>query len=100
VGRNGAQLGYLQQGSYCQWATAGNRTAYTHNGANPPSSIQFKFELVEAYEFTTRTNLQIHPDGFNDGTAGCVGMQNYNDCCKIFFLLRHYYGTSLRVEVP
>jgi len=101
IGRNGQQLGYLQQGSYCQWSGPGNRTAYTHQGANPPSSVRFKFELVPwGHNAHGRTFLQIHPDGFNDGTAGCVGLQTYNDCCRFFFLFRHYFGTQLHVETP
>lgn len=91
---------YWQQSSYSQWATPGNRTAVTHRGASTPASIQFKFQLVEAYEFTSRTELQIHPDGWSDGTAGCVGLQTYEDCCRILFLLRHYFGTMLHVETP
>jgi hypothetical protein len=89
---------YWQQGSYSQWGTPGNRDRVTHRGASTPPSIQFKFQLVEAYEFTPRSLLQIHPDGWSDGTAGCVGLQTYNDSCRIFFLLRHYSGTMLHVE--
>lgn len=101
VGRNGTQLGYLQQGSYCQWSAAGNRTAYTHQGSNPPATIRFKFQLVpNGHDAHGRDYLQVHPDGFNDGTAGCVGMQTFSDCCKMFFLMRHYYGASIRVENP
>ncbi|HCN29397.1 MAG TPA: hypothetical protein DIT64_11725, partial [Verrucomicrobiales bacterium] len=92
---------YWQQGSYSQWSTAGNRTAYTHRGAAPPPSVQFKFELVNwGHNAHGRDLLQIHPDGWNDGTLGCVGLQNYNDCCRIFFLLRHYFGTRLQIETP
>ena len=101
IGRNGQQLGYLQQGSYCQWSGSGNRTTYTHQGTNASSSIRFKFELVPwGHNPHDRTLLQIHPDGFNDGTAGCVGIQTYNDCCWGFFFLRHYYGTQLNVVTP
>lgn len=100
-GPNRQPLGYLQQGSYCQWSSPGNRDTYTHQGANPPASIRFKFELVPwGHNAHGRTVLQIHPDGLNDGTAGCVGLQTYNDCCRIFFLLRHYFGTRLNVETP
>ena len=56
------------------------------------------FELREIGEFTTRTYLQIHPDGFNDGSAGCVAIQAYNDCCKALFLIRHYYQTRFLVD--
>jgi hypothetical protein len=107
TGANGQALGYLQQGSYCQWSGPGNRAgqhqhgAYQHTGANPPASVHFKFELVPwGHNAHGRTVLQIHPDGFNDGTAGCVGIQSYTDCCHIFFLLRHYFGTKLQVETP
>jgi len=99
--RQGQPLGYLQQGSYCQWSGPGNRTAYTHQGASPPSSVRFKFELVPwGHNAHGRTVLQIHPDGFNDGTAGCVGLQAYSDCCRVFFLIRHYFGARLNVENP
>lgn len=99
--RNGQSLGYLQQGSYCQWSGPGNYSGnpYRHQGANPPASIRFKFELVPwGHNANGRTVLQIHPDGWNDGTAGCVGLQSYEDCCRVFFLMRHYFGTSIRVE--
>ena len=99
IDRNGRPLGYWQQGSYCQWAAVGNRTTYTHTGENPPTSIRYKFELVPwGHNAHGRTVLQIHPDGFNDGTAGCVGTQNYNDCTRSFYLLRNYFDTRLNVE--
>lgn len=107
IGQNGRPLGYLQQGSYCQWEDEGNRDgqhqngAYQHSGDNPPDSIQFKFELLPwGHDAHGRTFLQIHPDGFNDGTSGCVGIQTYDDCCHIFFLHRHYFGTKMLVEIP
>jgi hypothetical protein len=112
VGRSRPQVdhilnpqGYLQQGSYCQWSGPGNRAgqgihgAYQHEGENPPDSIHFKFQLVNwGHNARGRTELQIHPDGFNDGTAGCIGVQTYADCCEIMFLLRHYSGTHIRVQ--
>ena len=110
--RNAAQslLGYVQQGSYCQWAALGNHEipnkgfyAYDNDDDNAPyvgmpASIHFKFELSPIGNFTTRTFLQIHPDGFCDGTAGCVGIQSYADCVKVLFLLRHYFETRLLVD--
>jgi len=63
-----------------------------------PASIHFKFELSPIGNFTTRTFLQIHPDGFCDGTAGCVGIQAYDDCCKVLYLVRHYFQTRLLVD--
>ena len=92
---------YWQQGSYSQWSMVGNRTTYTHRGAATPPSVQFKVELVNwGHNAHGRDLLQIHPDGWNDGTAGCVGIQTYNDCCRVFFHLRHYYGTQIHVETP
>ena len=58
----------------------------------------FKFELSPIGDFTTRTYLQIHPDGFCDGTAGCVGIQAFDDCCKVLYLVRHYFQTRLLVD--
>jgi len=110
IDASGNFLGYVQQGSYCQWAQAGNHNiegkgAYGYDNeddSNPydgmPDSIHFKFELVEIGEFTTRTFLQIHPDGYCDGTAGCLGLQTYDDCCKVLFLMRHYFQTRLLVD--
>jgi hypothetical protein len=104
---NRQPLGFLQQGSYCQWATDGDRAGtgqngqFQHAGANPPASVRYKFELVNwGHTAHGRTELQVHPDGFRDGTAGCVGTQSYADCCRSFFLLRNYYGTKLLVEAP
>lgn len=108
--KNDAFLGYVQQGSYCQWSQAGNHNivgkgAYGYDNEDDsdrydgmPDSIHFKFELVEIGEFTTRTYLQVHPDGYCDGTAGCLGLQTYDDCCKVLFLMRHYFQTRLLVD--
>ena len=107
---SGTFLSYVQQGSYCQWASAGNYDipnkglyGYDNNDKNAPyvgmpDSIHFKFELSPIGDFTTRTFLQIHPDGFCDGTAGCVGIQSYADCTKVLFLVRHYFQTNLLVD--
>jgi hypothetical protein len=109
-GQGQPALGYVQQGSYCQWAQAGNHNipgkgAYGYDNGNNsdpyqgmPASIHFKFQLVEIGNFTTRSELQIHPDGFCDGTAGCVGIQTYDDCCKVLFLVRHYFQSRLLVD--
>ena len=103
-------LGYVQQGSYCQMAQTGNyiingKGPYGYdngNDANPyegiPASIHFKFELCPIGNFTTRDLLQIHPDGFCDGTAGCIGVQTYSDCCKLLFLVNNYYQTRILVD--
>lgn len=107
---DGLSLGFVQQGSYCQWAQPGNHEipgkgpfGYDNAKNNDPyqgmpASIHFKFELSPIGNFTTRTYLQIHPDGFNEGTAGCVGIQNYDDCCKVLYLVRHYFQTRLLVD--
>ena len=109
-GQSQQALGYVQQGSYCQWAQSGNHNipgkgAYGYDNGNNsdpyqgmPASIHFKFQLVEIGNFTTRSELQIHPDGFCDGTAGCVGIQTYDDCCKVLFLVRHYFQSRLLVD--
>jgi hypothetical protein len=107
---SGNFLGFVQQGSYCQWSQAGNHNiegkgAYGYDNGNDsdpyqgmPSSIHFKFELNPIGNFTSRTYLQIHPDGFCDGTLGCVGIQAYDDCTKVLYLLRHYFQTRLLVD--
>jgi hypothetical protein len=109
-GNSRPALGFVQQGSYCQWAAPGNHNipnkglyGYDNgNDADPydgmPASIHFKFELVEIGNFTTRDLLQIHPDGFCDGTLGCIGIQTYDDCCKVLFLVRHYFQSRLLVD--
>ncbi len=110
LNENDDPLGFVQQGSYCQWAQDGNHVipgkglyGYDNDNASDPfqgmpASIHFKFELSPVGSFTTRTELQIHPDGFCDGTAGCVGVQSYDDCCKALFLVRHYFQTRLLVD--
>lgn len=107
---NGGTLGYVQQGSYSQWAQPGNynipgKGFYGYDNGNDsdpfhgmPDSVHFKFQLVEIGEFTTRSELQIHPDGYCDGTAGCIGIQTYDDCCKVLFLMRHYFQSRLLVD--
>ena len=103
-------LGYVRQGPYCQWAEDGNynipgKGLFGYDSGDDeypyfdmPASIHFKYELTEIGEFTTRTVLQIHPDGLRDGTAGCIGLQNYQDCCRANFLLRHYFQTRILVD--
>jgi hypothetical protein len=107
---SGNYLGFVQQGSYCQWSQAGNHNiegkgAYGYDNGNDsdpyqgmPASIHFKFELNPIGSFTSRTYLQIHPDGFCDGTLGCVGIQAYDDCTKVLYLVRHYFQTRLLVD--
>jgi hypothetical protein len=65
-----------------------------------PTSISFKFELLPLPPSSgqTRTDIQIHPDGKQDGTAGCIGIQKYDGCLEIRYVLRSYNNLKTKVE--
>jgi hypothetical protein len=46
-----------------------------------------------------RVGIQIHPDGQRDGTAGCIGIQNYDHCRQVAQILRLYHGLKVKVQV-
>jgi hypothetical protein len=70
-------------------------------GSPSPSEISFKFDVFPIPPTTTqnRTGIQIHPDGFKDGTAGCIGIQSYDNCRQVLQVLRRYHGLKVKVEV-
>ena len=103
----------ITQGSYCRWeqddAAAEGRysESYKYDASKQkdatigePTSISFKFELLPLPPSSgqTRTDIQIHPDGKQDGTAGCIGIQKYDGCLEIRYVLRSYNNLKTKVE--
>jgi hypothetical protein len=103
----------ITQGSYCRWQQddAAAEGRYTENykydaskqkdaSIGEPTSISFKFELLPLPPSSgqTRTDIQIHPDGKQDGTAGCIGIQKYDGCLEIRYVLRSYNNLKTKVE--
>jgi predicted outer membrane repeat protein len=66
------------------------------DGPQRPVSISFKYDLTPNPD--DRDAIQIHPDGHNDGTAGCVGLQNFQEAIKVHYLLRHLRGLGVHVR--
>lgn len=83
-----------------------------------PTSIRFQYNLVpirakgaqtvaegtegsilKIPEAQNRNEIQIHPDGKCDGTAGCVGIQKYNDCVEVKDALQRYNTLKIKVEL-
>lgn len=65
-----------------------------------PTLMEFKFRLFAIPPSTAynRTNLLIHPDGKKDGTLGCIGLQTWDGCNGVAYILRHYHGLKLKVQ--
>ena len=47
-----------------------------------------------------RATVGSHPDAKKDGSAGCIGIQNYDSCRQVTQSLRRYHGLKLKVQVP
>jgi len=95
----------IYQGGYSLWDVAGHFDAGHKvydpetDGAKTPTPIQFKFDLNKMLDSqTSRTDIQIHPDGHNDGTLGCIGLQNYQDAIRVNYLLKHLRATPMNVR--
>ena len=70
-------------------------------GIGEPLSIRFKFqtEVIPPTSPAGRSQIQIHPDGKKDGTAGCIGIQTYGDCEAVAATLRNYHALKLKVDI-
>ena len=105
----------IRQGGYCRWqqddaTTAAGRytTTYEYHANNAhdvavgePTTVKFKFqtEVISPTSAANRAEIQIHPDGWKDGTAGCIGIQDYSDVIDVFRVLTNYHGLKLKVEL-
>ena len=110
-------IDYLHQGGYCRWLADDEvdpALRYTHphryypslpqdaSVGNPVSNrIRFKFDMspILPTDINGRDGIQIHPDGGQDGTAGCVGIQHYNDCSAVFSTLLNYHAIKIKVSL-
>jgi RHS repeat-associated protein len=84
--------GTYNQGYMAQWSNNNYTTPYVYNpndphdaAIGPPQNVQFDYTLTAEYGTNTqgRTNLEIHPDGRDPGTHGCIGILNYSDCVSV-----------------
>ena len=109
---------YLKEGNYCRWIqddATNPAQSYTqpykffptntHDsqiGSPSPNEISFKFDVFPIPPTMTqnRVGIQIHPDGKKDGTAGCIGVQNYDHCQQVLQSLRRYHGLKVKVQIP
>ncbi|MEO8616437.1 MAG: hypothetical protein ABI600_14935 [Luteolibacter sp.] len=110
----------IKQGGYVRWkqddeTAAANRytTPYRYDASNAhdaaigePTAIRFKFDMTAIAPGTAqgRTDIQIHPDGecadnVMGGTAGCIGIQTYNDCLKVDGILQRFHGLKVKVQL-
>ena len=110
----------IQQGGYVRWMQDDNYDAsnsYTQRyfydasklrdrTVGEPTPIRFKYQLetikpanVSAViAAQNRSEIQLHPDGECNGTAGCVGVQTYLDCQQVDDVLTNYHGLKIKVQ--
>ena len=65
-----------------------------------PSSTYFKANLSVIPPSVTygRTDLQVHPDGSRNGTAGCIGIQGIADTKRVKYLLQNFHGLKVKCK--
>jgi len=70
------------------------------DGNTAPTSVKFKFDMQPdaSTNRAGRSALQVHPDGHNDGTLGCIGLQSYQEALRVKFLMRHLRATGVDVR--
>jgi len=100
----------LHQGAYVRWvqdtpAPGIYTKPYQYNPILPkdynigqPYGTSFKFDLtvIPPSSAYGRSGFQVHPDGRRDGTAGCIGIQEVNDCNRVLFLQNNYHGLKVK----
>jgi hypothetical protein len=105
----------IKQGSYVRWKQDDETdpnlrytTTYLYDaskdkdwGIGEPDAVRFKFQLevIPPTSAANRSQIQIHPDGKQNGTAGCVGIQTYEDCLEVLHVLRRYNALKLKTEI-
>jgi hypothetical protein len=105
----------IKQGGYVRWKQDDETDVarrYTKNylydaskdndyGIGEPDAISFKFqtEVISPTSAANRSEIQIHPDGKKDGTAGCIGIQTFQGCKDVSKLLRRYHALKLKTEL-
>lgn len=111
----------VRQGNYCRWLQDDNAPGYATNylykqsiegdrNIGKPSmptttsdsgqTVMFKFQTeVIPPNTSQRTEIQFHPDGKKDGTAGCIGIQTYDACKEVYRYLNDFKAMKLKVEL-
>ena len=103
--RNKDQSPRVYQGGYSIWNVTGHfeeeQRIYDPavDGELRPIPLMFKFDLIKILTSqTVRDAIQIHPDGHNDGTLGCIGLQNYQEAIRTNFLLKQFRAIPISVR--
>lgn len=111
----------VRQGNYCRWlqddSATGYATSYLYRQSvaadcaiGKPSmptvtsdsgqTVMFKFQTEVIPPNTSgRSEIQFHPDGKKDGTAGCIGIQTYAACKEVYRYLNDFKAMKLKVEL-
>ena len=111
----------VKQGNYCRWlqddnaphyasaylyrqSAVGDRTigkpATPNTTSDSGQTVMFKFQTeVIPPNISERSEIQFHPDGKKDGTAGCIGIQTYAACKEVYRYLNDYKVMKLNVEL-
>ncbi len=101
----------IRQGAYCRWKQddlpEDNDYVedWVYKASNPsdkfigePVSIKFKYELLPLPPTSgqDRSAIQLHPDGKKNGTSGCIGIQQYDACSQILYVMRNYNNILIK----
>ncbi len=95
----------VYQGGYSIWNVAGHFVAGQRiydpatDGETRPIPLMFKFDLIKMLNSQTKRDaIQIHPDGHNDGTLGCIGLQIYQEAIRTNYLLKQFRAIPISVR--
>lgn len=119
----------ITQGSYIRWRQDDENpsyaTKYKYDGSEEhdrdiglPERIGFKYNMTpilardpqttissndvaikDVKESSNRYAIQIHPDGKQNGTGGCIGIQNFEDCKEVRAALTNYKKLTIKVII-
>jgi hypothetical protein len=103
----------LFQGSYSRWefdSPSKYKKIYLYDENDPEDKAHgapdktgrkgYKWDMfiIEGNIDYKKVGIQIHPDGWRDGTAGCVGIQSMDACKQIHKYLTKLNGQKIRVK--
>lgn len=79
-----------------------NPSVDSSKGAPGNNEVHFEYLLdpISPSTMQNRSGIAIHPDGECDGTMGCIGIQTWNDCKRVQYILQNYHGLKIKVESP
>ena len=111
--------GVLHQGSYVRWKednTGGYKNDFEYDPAHDsqvgkPTAMSFKYQLDPIRNwvkdpsrnnyksYLDRTRCQVHPDGKQDGSGGCISIQTWDDCRDVLYVLKNYNALEVKVQL-